>query len=115
MTLAADLLYSDTERTLASALADLFSSRAAPADVLARTEKPETYDMDLWRTVAADIGLAGLLIPEALGGAGASYRELAALLLAADRSTAGATAALPRYGTGARAAPKVSAAAASSR
>jgi alkylation response protein AidB-like acyl-CoA dehydrogenase len=78
MTEAADLLYSDTERTLASALADLFSSRAAPADVLARTEKPETYDMDLWRTVAADIGLAGLLIPEALGGAGASYRELAA-------------------------------------
>ena len=78
MTVAADLLYSDTERTLASALADLFSSRAAPADVLARTEKPETYDMDLWRTVAADIGLAGLLIPEALGGAGASYRELAA-------------------------------------
>jgi len=78
MTVAADLLYSDTERTLASALADLLSSRAAPADVLARTEKPETYDTDLWRTVAADIGLAGLLIPEELGGAGASYRELAA-------------------------------------
>ena len=78
MTLAADLLYSDTERTLASALADLLSSRAAVADVLARTEKPESYDTDLWRTVAADIGLAGLLIPEALGGAGASYRELAA-------------------------------------
>src|SRR5215468_10210702 len=73
-----DLLYSDTERTLASALADLLSSRAAVADVLARTEKPETYDTDLWRTVAADIGIAGLLIPEALGGAGASYRELAA-------------------------------------
>ena len=78
MTLAADLLYSDTERTLASALTDLLSSRAAVADVLARTEKPETYDTDLWHTVAADIGLAGLLIPEALGGAGASYRELAA-------------------------------------
>ena len=78
MTQAADLLYSDTERTLASALADLLSSRAAVADVLARTEKPETYDTDLWRTVAADIGLAGLLIPEELGGAGASYRELAA-------------------------------------
>ena len=78
MTVAADLLYSDTERTLASALADLLSSRAAVTDVLARTEKPETYDADLWRTIAADIGLAGLLIPEALGGAGASYRELAA-------------------------------------
>ncbi len=77
MTAATDLLYSDSERELATALADLLSSRAAPGDVLARTEKPETYDMDLWRTVAADIGVAGLLIPEEHGGAGASYRELA--------------------------------------
>jgi alkylation response protein AidB-like acyl-CoA dehydrogenase len=75
---AADLLYSDTERELAAALADLLAERAAPGDVLARTEKPETYDAELWRAVAADIGLAGLLIPEPLGGAGASYRELAA-------------------------------------
>jgi alkylation response protein AidB-like acyl-CoA dehydrogenase len=73
-----DLLYSDTERTLATALADLLSSRASNSDVLARTEKPDTYDLDLWHTVAAEIGIAGLLIPEPLGGAGASYRELAA-------------------------------------
>jgi alkylation response protein AidB-like acyl-CoA dehydrogenase len=78
MTAATDLLYSDTERALASALADLLSERASSADVLARTEQPETYDTGLWRTVAADIGVAGLLIPEPLGGAGASYRELAA-------------------------------------
>jgi alkylation response protein AidB-like acyl-CoA dehydrogenase len=73
-----DLLYSDTERTLATALADLLSSRASNSDVLVRTEKPDTYDLDLWHTVAAEIGIAGLLIPEPLGGAGASYREFAA-------------------------------------
>jgi alkylation response protein AidB-like acyl-CoA dehydrogenase len=78
MTAATDLLYSDTERELAAALAGLLADRAAPADVLARTEQPETYDTGLWRTVAAEVGLAGLLIPEPLGGAGASYRELAA-------------------------------------
>jgi alkylation response protein AidB-like acyl-CoA dehydrogenase len=76
--MAADLLYSETERDLAAALADLLTDRAAPADVIARTERPETCDAKLWRTVAAEIGIAGLLIPEALGGAGASYRELAA-------------------------------------
>ena len=76
--MAVDLLYSETERDLAAALADLLASQAAPADVIARTERPETYDAKLWRTVAAEIGIAGLLIPEALGGAGASYRELAA-------------------------------------
>ena len=76
--MAADLLYSETERDLAAALADLLAAAAAPAEVLARTEQPETYDAKLWRTVAAEIGIAGLLIPEPLGGAGASYRELAA-------------------------------------
>ena len=76
--MAADLLYSETERDLAATLSDLLANSAAPADVLARTEQPETYDAKLWRTVAAEIGIAGLLIPEPLGGAGASYRELAA-------------------------------------
>ena len=76
--MAADLLYSETERDLAAALADLLTDRAVAADVIARTERPEAYDAKLWRTVAAEIGIAGLLIPEALGGAGASYRELAA-------------------------------------
>jgi alkylation response protein AidB-like acyl-CoA dehydrogenase len=75
--MTADLLYSETERDLAAALTDLLTDRAAPADVIARTERPETCDTKLWRTVAAEIGIAGLLIPEALGGAGASYRELA--------------------------------------
>jgi len=76
--MSADLLYSETERDLAAALAGLLADRAAPADVIARTERAEAYDVKLWRTVAAEIGVAGLLIPEALGGAGASYRELAA-------------------------------------
>jgi alkylation response protein AidB-like acyl-CoA dehydrogenase len=76
--MSADLLYSETERDLAAALADLLARRAAPADVIARTEQAEAYDGKLWRTVAAEIGVAGLLIPEPLGGAGASYRELAA-------------------------------------
>jgi alkylation response protein AidB-like acyl-CoA dehydrogenase len=75
---SADLLYSETERDLMAALGDLLADRAAPADVIARTERQETSDAALWRTVAAEIGIAGLLVPEALGGAGASYRELAA-------------------------------------
>jgi alkylation response protein AidB-like acyl-CoA dehydrogenase len=73
-----DLLYSETERDLAAVLGDLLADRAAPADVIRWTEQAETYDTKLWRTVAGEIGIAGLLIPEALGGAGASYRELAA-------------------------------------
>jgi alkylation response protein AidB-like acyl-CoA dehydrogenase len=75
---APDLLYSDTEQALAGALDDLLSQRCGPAAVLARTEQPEAYDVALWKALATEIGLAGLLIPEELGGAGASGRELAA-------------------------------------
>ena len=35
--MSADLLYSQTERDLAAALADLLADRAAPAEVIART------------------------------------------------------------------------------
>ncbi|HEX6527943.1 MAG TPA: acyl-CoA dehydrogenase family protein [Streptosporangiaceae bacterium] len=69
-----DLLYSENERALADALRSLLADQAG---TLARTESAETYDTALWHKVAADIGLAGLLIPERSGGAGASVREAA--------------------------------------
>ncbi|HEY6786199.1 MAG TPA: acyl-CoA dehydrogenase family protein [Trebonia sp.] len=77
-TLSADLLYSDSERDLAAALQDILSARSSAEAVRARTEQPETCDVALWKELSADIGIGGLLVPESLGGAGASYRELTA-------------------------------------
>ncbi|HEX3963844.1 MAG TPA: acyl-CoA dehydrogenase family protein [Trebonia sp.] len=77
-TLSADLLYSDSERDLAAALQDILSARSSAEAVRARTEQPETCDVALWKDLSADIGIGGLLVPESLGGAGASYRELTA-------------------------------------
>ena len=73
-----DLLYSDAERALSDALASLLADRGGLDSTLARTESAQTYDDKLWQAVAADLGCAGLLIPERDGGAGASYREAAA-------------------------------------
>ena len=73
-----DLLYSDAERALSDALASLLADRGGVDKALARTESGQTYDDKLWQAVAADLGCAGLLIPERDGGAGASYREAAA-------------------------------------
>jgi alkylation response protein AidB-like acyl-CoA dehydrogenase len=73
-----DLLYSDAERALADALASLLADRGGLDKALERVESPQTYDDKLWHAVAADLGCAGLLIPERDGGAGASYREAAA-------------------------------------
>src|SRR5256884_2352242 len=73
-----DLLYSDAERALSDALASLLADRGGLDTSLARVESAQTYDDKLWQAVAADLGCAGLLIPERDGGAGASYREAAA-------------------------------------
>jgi alkylation response protein AidB-like acyl-CoA dehydrogenase len=73
-----DLLYSDTERALSDALASLLADQGGTDKALARVESAQTYDDKLWHAVAADLGCAGLLIPERDGGAGASYREAAA-------------------------------------
>jgi len=73
-----DLLYSDAERALSDALASLLADRAGLDQTLARIESAQTYDDKLWQAVGADLGCAGLLIPERDGGAGASYREAAA-------------------------------------
>jgi alkylation response protein AidB-like acyl-CoA dehydrogenase len=71
------LLYSDTEEELRAAVADLLTERAPWSAVLERTESSEPYDAGLWKALGAGIGAAGLLVPESLGGAGASLREAA--------------------------------------
>jgi alkylation response protein AidB-like acyl-CoA dehydrogenase len=73
----ANLLYTETETELRAAVRGLLADKASWRDVLARTETGQTYDDSLWHTLAAEVGCAGLLIPESLGGAGASYREAA--------------------------------------
>jgi alkylation response protein AidB-like acyl-CoA dehydrogenase len=73
-----DLLYSDAERALSDALASLLADRGGLDKTLARIESAQSYDDKLWQAVGAELGCAGLLIPESDGGAGASYREAAA-------------------------------------
>ncbi|MFG3497767.1 acyl-CoA dehydrogenase family protein [Streptomyces sp. NPDC047928] len=75
-----DLLYSEAETDLRAAVRSLLADRADPAALAARVEDGDPCDRDLWRTLAGDMGLAGLLVPEKLGGQGASHREAAVVL-----------------------------------
>ncbi|MFI0788722.1 acyl-CoA dehydrogenase family protein [Streptomyces lydicus] len=83
-----DLLYSEDEDALRAAVRSLLADRSDPATVLAGLESDVPYDTGLWRALAADIGTAGLLVPEKLGGAGASTREAAVVLEELGRSVA---------------------------
>ncbi|MCQ4082725.1 acyl-CoA/acyl-ACP dehydrogenase [Streptomyces sp. RB6PN25] len=75
-----DLLYSDVEDELRASVRALLSDRCPPSAVLARCESDTPYDPELWRTLAGALGTAGLLVPERLGGQGASAREAAVVL-----------------------------------
>ncbi|MGF2946760.1 acyl-CoA dehydrogenase family protein [Mycobacterium sp. Lab-001] len=83
-----DLLYSDTEEALRDSVRQLFADRCPPESV-ARAYDPDSPDFAaLWRTLAADLGVAGLLVPESLGGAGASAREAAVVMEEIGRAVA---------------------------
>ena len=83
-----DLLYGETETELRAAVRALLADRCGWPEVLARTETRQTYDTGLWQVLAAELGCAGLLIPEGSGGAGASYREAAVVAEETGRAVA---------------------------
>ncbi|GAA0654535.1 acyl-CoA dehydrogenase family protein [Kitasatospora atroaurantiaca] len=83
-----DLLYSEIEEELRSSVRDLLTDHCPPSAVLAGCESREPYDLALWRSLAAELGAAGLQVPEEYGGAGASLRETAVVMEELGRSVA---------------------------
>ncbi|MFE3497420.1 acyl-CoA dehydrogenase family protein [Streptomyces sp. NPDC059169] len=88
MTAQPDLLYTDTEDHLRSAVRSLLADRTDTRGLLARIETGDPYDPALWTSLATDIGAAGLLVPEKLGGQGATHREAAVVLEELGRAAA---------------------------
>jgi len=83
-----DLRYQEAENDLRAAVRDLLDDRCPWPSVLARTETDEPNDAAAWRSLAAELGCAGLLIPESHGGAGATYREAAVVAEETGRAVA---------------------------
>jgi alkylation response protein AidB-like acyl-CoA dehydrogenase len=83
-----DLRYGDAEEQLRAVVRDLLADRSPWPDVLARVDAGEADDLPLWQALGADLGCAGLLIPESYGGAGASYREAAVVAEETGRAAA---------------------------
>ncbi|MFG3442623.1 acyl-CoA dehydrogenase family protein [Nonomuraea sp. NPDC047897] len=81
------LLYSEVEEELRSAVRGLLADRCPPAAVLRRAES-DPHDPALWKTLAGEIGVAGLLVPQEYGGAGASASEAAVVLEELGRGVA---------------------------
>jgi alkylation response protein AidB-like acyl-CoA dehydrogenase len=83
-----DLLYSEEEEALRAAVRDLLTDHCEAAGVIARAESEARHDIALWKALADAMGLAGLLVPEELGGQGATHREAAVVLEELGRAVA---------------------------
>jgi alkylation response protein AidB-like acyl-CoA dehydrogenase len=83
-----DLLYSDVEESLRGSVRSTLQ-RVLDDGLAARLyDEPDTDVSGIWRALAEQLGLAGLLVPESLGGAGAGAREAAVVLEELGRAVA---------------------------
>ena len=83
-----DLLYSDTEEALRAGVRRLLTDRCPPESVAAVYDDPARDFSGVWQILAGELGVAGLLVPESLGGAGAGAREAAVVCEEIGRAVA---------------------------
>ncbi len=82
-----DLLADDVETDLRASVRKVLDKHASPDRVNALYDGTDDVTAPLW-SAFVELGLPGLLVPESLGGAGASAREAAAVLEEIGRAAA---------------------------
>ena len=83
-----DLLYTDVEEDLRASVRGVVERRLGPDRVAAVYDAPETDFSPLWKELAQELGLSGLLVPEELDGVGAGLREAAVVVEELGRAVA---------------------------
>ena len=83
-----ELLDTDDDRDLRSTVSGFLAGRCPASGVAAIYDGDRALVEPLWRGLATDLGLTGLLVPEDHGGAGATARDAAVVLEELGRSVA---------------------------
>ncbi|TFV53967.1 acyl-CoA dehydrogenase [Geodermatophilus sp. DF01-2] len=83
-----NLLYTEVEDDLRATVRDLLADRCQSSAVIAAYDGDRSLVVPLWKALATDLELAGLLVPDERGGAGASAREAAVVLEELGRAVA---------------------------
>ncbi|MCB5167564.1 acyl-CoA/acyl-ACP dehydrogenase [Streptomyces bambusae] len=100
-----DAAFTAEQDEIRRTLRDLLAKRCGPDEVKAAVRTDAGYDPVLWRLLAERLGLPGLAVPEAYGGVGCSFAELALACEEAGRALLPA----PLLGTAVLAAPLIAA------
>ncbi|MFE7225840.1 acyl-CoA dehydrogenase family protein [Nocardioides sp. NPDC057577] len=83
-----ELLDNELDADLRATVRSYLAERCDPAEVVKAYDGDSSLTPVLWKGLAGELGLAGLLIPEPHGGAGASAREAAVVLEELGRAVA---------------------------
>ena len=83
-----DLLAGEDEQSLQETVRSLLAARCTPDRVVAVFDGDDSLRAPLWHSVAVELGLGGLLVPEELGGVGGSARDAAVVLGELGRAVA---------------------------
>jgi len=75
-----DFVFTAEHDALRAATRDLLQRHAPEPAVRAAMQTDDGYDPALWHRMAAEIGLQGLIVPEALGGSGADFIDLGVVM-----------------------------------
>jgi alkylation response protein AidB-like acyl-CoA dehydrogenase len=74
------LIFTDDQKSLAQTVKRFVAERSPMPRVREVVGGEHAYDAEVWSRLAGDLGLAGLIIPEEYGGAGATHADLSAAL-----------------------------------
>lgn len=83
------IVFEPEQEQLRDVVTDLLRTTSPSSRVREVAELGTGHDAELWRRLARDIGVAGLVIPEHLGGSGASFAEQAVVLESLGAALAG--------------------------
>jgi alkylation response protein AidB-like acyl-CoA dehydrogenase len=74
------LILTEEEQALAESVRKFVADRSPLTSLRQLIASGEPYDADVWKQMTAQLGLAGLVIPESYGGVGAGYSALSVAL-----------------------------------
>ncbi|MFJ8049142.1 acyl-CoA dehydrogenase family protein [Streptomyces luteogriseus] len=72
-----DARFTDEQDEIRRTLRELLGKRCGPEELRAAVDTPAGHDPALWTTLAEQLGLPGLALPETYGGVGCTATELA--------------------------------------
>jgi alkylation response protein AidB-like acyl-CoA dehydrogenase len=78
--------FSDEQEALRSTVRQFLADTSPESEVRRLMETAEGYSPDIWRRLAGQLGLAGLIVPEQYGGSGSSFLELTVVFEEMGRS-----------------------------